>query len=95
VTIYWLFVAAFLIGISEVASDTASQSLIPVILEKKHFERANSRTNIAQTVIQNYVGGPLSGFLYATAVVLPFILNSAGFLIAAIFVFSYSGTPDH
>lgn len=87
VTIYWLFVAAFLIGISEVASDTASQSLIPVILEKKHFERANSRLNIAQTVIQNFIGGPLSGFLYATAVVLPFVLNSAGFLIAAIFVF--------
>jgi MFS family permease len=87
VTIYWLFVAAFLIGISEVASDTASQSLIPVILEKKHFERANSRLNIAETVIQNFIGGPLSGFLYATAVVLPFLLNSAGFLIAAIFVF--------
>ena len=87
VTIYWLFVAAFLIGISEVASDTASQSLIPVILEKKHFERANSRLNIAETVIQNFIGGPLSGFLYATAVVLPFVLNSAGFLIAAIFVF--------
>ena len=86
-TIYWLFVAAFLIGISEVASDTASQSLIPVILEKKHFERANSRLNIAETVIQNFIGGPLSGFLYATAVVLPFVLNSAGFLIAAIFVF--------
>lgn len=87
VTIYWLFLAAFLIGISEVASDTASQSLIPVILEKKHFERANSRLNIAETVIQNFIGGPLSGFLYATAVVLPFVLNSAGFLIAAIFVF--------
>jgi MFS family permease len=87
VTIYWLFVAAFLIGISEVASDTASQSLIPVILEKKHFERANSRLNISETVIQNFIGGPLSGFLYATAVVLPFVLNSAGFLIAAIFVF--------
>ena len=87
VTIYWLFVAAFLIGISEVASDTASQSLIPVILEKKHFERANSRLNIAETVIQIFIGGPLSGFLYATAVVLPFVLNSAGFLIAAIFVF--------
>jgi MFS family permease len=87
VTIYWLFLAAFLIGICEVASDTAAQSLIPVILEKKHFERANSRLNIAETVIQNFIGGPLSGFLYATAVVLPFILNSAGFLIAAIFVF--------
>lgn len=87
VTIYWLFLAAFLIGICEVASDTAAQSLIPVILEKKHFERANSRLNIAETVIQNFIGGPLSGFLYATAVVLPFIFNSVGFLIAAIFVF--------
>ncbi len=87
VTIYWLFLAAFLIGICEVASDTAAQSLIPVILQKKHFERANSRLNIAETVIQNFIGAPLSGFLYASAIVLPFMLNSAGFLIAAIFVF--------
>jgi MFS family permease len=87
ITIYWLFLATFLIGICEVASDTAAQSLIPVILQKKHFERANSRLNIAETVIQNFIGAPLSGFLYASAIVLPFILNSAGFLIAAIFVF--------
>jgi len=87
VTIYWLFLAAFLIGICEVATDTAAQSLIPVILEKKNFEKANSRLNIAETVIQNFVGAPLSGLLYATAIVLPFMLNSLGFLIAAIFVF--------
>lgn len=87
ITIYWLFLAAFLIGICEVASDTAAQSLIPIILEKKNFEKANSRLNIAETVIQNFVGAPLSGFLYATAIVLPFMLNSLGFLIAAIFVF--------
>jgi MFS family permease len=87
ITIYWLLLATFLIGTCEVATDTAAQSLIPVILEKKNFETANSRMNIAQTVIQNFIGAPLSGFLYATAVVLPFILNSLGFLIAAIFVF--------
>lgn len=87
VTIYWLFLAAFLIGVCEVASDTAAQSLIPVILEKKHFERANSRLNIAETVIQNFIGAPLSGFLYASAIVLPFLLNSIGFLVAAVFVF--------
>ena len=87
ITIYWLLLATFLIGICEVAADTAAQSLIPVILEKKNFERANSRLNIAETVIQNFVGAPLSGFLYATAIVLPFMLNSLGFLIAAIFVF--------
>lgn len=86
ITIYWLLLATFLIGTCEVATDTAAQSLIPVILEKKNFEKANARLNIAETVIQNFVGAPLSGFLYATAIVLPFILNSLGFLIAAIFV---------
>ena len=87
ITIYWLFLAAFLIGICEVASDTAAQSLIPVILEKKHYEHANSRISTAETVIQNFIGAPLSGFLYAIAIVLPFALNSLGFLVAAIFVF--------
>ena len=87
ITIYWLFLAAFLIGICEVASDTAAQSLIPVILEKKHYEQANSRISTAETVIQNFIGAPLSGFLYAIAIVLPFALNSLGFLIAAVFVF--------
>ena len=87
ITIYWLLLATFLIGTCEVATDTAAQSLIPVILEKKNFEKANSRMNIAETVIQNFIGAPLSGFLYATAIVLPFILNSLGFLIAAFFVF--------
>ena len=87
ITIYWLFLAAFLIGICEVASDTAAQSLIPVILEKKHYEHANSRISTAETVIQNFIGAPLSGFLYAIAIVLPFALNSLGFLVAAVFVF--------
>jgi len=87
ITIYWLLLATFVIGTCEVATDTAAQSLIPVLLDKKSFERANSRLNIAETVIQNFIGAPLSGFLYASAIVLPFILNSFGFLLAAIFVF--------
>jgi len=87
ITIYLLLLATFIVGTCEVATDTAAQSLIPVLLEKKNFERANSRLNIAETVIQNFIGAPLSGFLYASAIILPFILNSLGFLIAAIFVF--------
>lgn len=100
ITIYWLLLATFFIGTCEVASDTAAQSLIPVILDKKNYEKANSRLNIAETVIQNFIGAPLSGFLYATAIVLPFVLNSLGFLIAAIFVLMIPahlishGSPD-
>lgn len=86
ITIYWLLVAAFLIGICEVAADTAAQSLIPVILEKQNFERANSRLNISESVIQGFVGAPLSGFLYSAAIFLPFAFNSLGFAMAAVFV---------
>ena len=83
ITIYLLFLATFLIGICEVTADTTSQSLIPQILDKSQYESGNSKLQISETVIQGFVGAPLSGFLYAIAIYLPFIANSVGFLIAA------------
>lgn len=83
ITIYWLLLATFLIGICEVTADTTSQSLIPQILDKSQFEKGNSRFSMSETVIQGFVGTPLSGFLYAAAIYLPFIINSLGFLVAA------------
>ncbi len=84
ITIYWLFLAAFIIGICEVVSDTTSHSLIPQILVEEQFEKGNSRLQISETVIQNFIGAPLSGFLYAIAIYLPFMFNSLGFAIAAL-----------
>ena len=83
-TIYLLFLATFLIGICEVAADTSSQSLIPQILDNSQFERGNSRLQISETVVQGFIGTPISGFLYAAAIYLPFIANSLGFLVAAV-----------
>ena len=82
-TIYWLFIATFLIGVCEVTADTTSQSLIPQILDKAQYEKGNSRLQVSETVIQGFIGTPLSGFLYAIAIYLPFIANSLGFLVAA------------
>jgi MFS family permease len=84
ITIYLLFLATFLIGICEVAADTSSQSLIPQILDNSQFERGNSRLQISETVVQGFIGTPISGFLYAAAIYLPFIANSLGFLVAAV-----------
>jgi len=84
ITIYLLFLATFLIGICEVAADTSSQSLIPQILDNSQFERGNSRLQISETVVQGFIGTPISGFLYAVAIYIPFIANSLGFLVAAI-----------
>ena len=83
ITIYLLFVATFLIGVCEVTADTTSQSLIPQILNKSQYESGNSKLQISETVIQGFVGTPLSGILYAVAIYLPFAANSLGFLIAA------------
>jgi len=88
VTIYWLLVASFVIGVCEVAADTTSQSLIPQILEEKNFEKGNSRLQISETVIQGFVGAPISGFIYAIAIALPFFINSLGLAIASLLALS-------
>ena len=88
VTIYLLILAAFIIGTCEVASDTTAQSLIPQILDEKHFEKANSRLQISETVVQGFIGAPLSGFLYALAIYIPFFFNSVGYIVSAILALS-------
>jgi len=88
VSIYWLLAASFVIGVCEVAADTTSQSLIPQILEEKNFEKGNSRLQISETVIQGFVGAPISGFIYAIAIALPFFINSVGLAVAALLAFS-------
>jgi MFS family permease len=84
VNIYQLMISAFVIGTCEVASDTTSQSLIPQVLDKENFEKGNSRLSISEVVVQGFIGAPMSGFLYATAIALPFFFNSVGFMIAAL-----------
>lgn len=88
VSIYWLLFASFIIGMSEVAADTTAQSLIPQILEEKNFEKGNSRLQISETVIQGFVGSPLSGFIYSIAISLPFFINSLGLAVAALLALS-------
>jgi MFS family permease len=88
VTIYWLIASAFVIGVCEVATDTTAQSLIPQILDEDHYEKGNSRLQISETVIQGFIGAPLSGFLYALAMWLPFMINSIGYAVATLLALS-------
>jgi MFS family permease len=88
VTIYWLLVTAFVIGVCEVAADTTAQSLIPQILDEKNYEKGNSRLQISETVVQGFIGSPISGFIYAAAMFLPFFINSIGFAVSALLALS-------
>lgn len=88
ITIYLLIGMTFIIGISEVLVDTATQAWIPQILESSQFEKGNSRLQISETVVQGFIGTPISGFLYAVAIYLPFVVNSAGYLVSALLTIS-------
>ncbi|CAB4591811.1 unannotated protein [freshwater metagenome] len=83
-TIYWLFLIIFAVGVCEVFVDTASQTILPAVVAKEKLEVANSRMEISHTVIQNFVGAPIGSLIYAAAAVAPFIANSLGFLVASI-----------
>ncbi len=83
-TIWWLYLAALVIGTSEVFSDTATQSLMPQTLHKDHIERGNSRMSVAQTVLQSFIGSPLGGAMYAVAIWIPFAFNSAAYAVSAV-----------
>ena len=81
-SIYLLLGLIFIAGACEVSIDTTAQSMIPEMLEKDQLERGNSRLFIAETVISQFIGSPLSGFLYALAVVVPFYSAGGGYLLA-------------
>jgi MFS family permease len=82
--IFGLLVATFLIGTADVFNDTALQSLIPTILDKSKLERGNSRFQMSDTVLQQFIGVPLGAVFFVFAAALPFGLNAAGFAIAAL-----------
>lgn len=86
ITIWWLFIASFLIGIAEVVYDTTTQSMIPQIVPKAKMDRANSRIQSAEILVSEFIGAPASGVLYALAIVIPFIANAAGLFVAILLV---------
>jgi MFS family permease len=87
-TIYGLLLATFLIGTADVFNDTALQSLIPTILSKDQIERGNSRFQMSDTVLQQFIGMPLGAVFFVFSAFLPFGLDALGFALAAVMLVS-------
>jgi len=87
-TLWALMVLTFIFGISEVVYDTATQSSIPSLLKGNQLERGNSRLQIADTVMQSFVGVPLGAIAYAAINYSPFIGISVLYLVAIFLVYS-------
>lgn len=69
-------------GIIETLADSAAVAVLPQAVPPEGLDRANSQIAGTRLVIDEFVGPPLGGFLFATAAFAPSALNVAAFLLA-------------
>lgn len=62
-SIPWLYLAAFLLGIGETLMDTALTSIVPSVVSLDKLAWANARISAAQTTMNSFMGPPLAGFI--------------------------------
>ena len=91
-SIWLLYVIAFSLGTCETLFDNAAQSIMPSIVETHQLERANGRLYAGEVVTNVFVGPPIGGILFAVAASVPFWLDGASFLIAALLVATIAGS---
>src|SRR5690606_20707165 len=68
-SLWWLYLAAVGTGVAEVFYDTASQSLLPSVVDRTVLDRANGRLYAIEMGTQQFAGPPLAGLLVAAGAV--------------------------
>jgi len=79
-----LYVVALGLGIGETLFDTASQSILPSIVDKDRLAAANGRLYGVELVMNQFVGPPLGGLVIGLSVPLALAGSAAGYALAAI-----------
>jgi MFS family permease len=87
-----LYALALALGFAETLFDTASQSLMPALVESDDLSKANGRLYAAELVTNQFIGPPIGGLLAASALALAFGLTAAGYLLAAVALLTLTGT---
>ena len=78
-----LYVAAFALGIGETLYDTAAQSVLPAVVPRDLFSRANGRLYAVELTMNQFVGPPLGGILIVVSVPLALASSAARVRLAA------------
>lgn len=91
-TIWLVYLTALVIGTAETIADSAANALIPAVVGDGSLDAANSKLQACEIVGQTFLGGPVGSTAFALFAAFPFLLNSAGFAIAAAVLLGLSGT---
>lgn len=83
-TIWILYVGILIFGLGETIYDNATIAMVPTLVDKRGLEKANSRMQAADLVVQNFIATPIAGVLLAVSIIIPVLSTAAGFLVAAV-----------
>jgi MFS family permease len=81
--IYLLIASFFLLGTAETFFTNAAQAALPSVVPDSGLRSANGKLQSAELVLTQLVGPLVGGLLFAVAAALPFVVNSASFLLSA------------
>lgn len=76
VDIHVVLVAMLLIGIAEVFSDSASRTLLPMLVPREDLGLGNARLMTGSIALNQLVGPPLGAFLFAAGMAVPFVTQA-------------------
>ncbi len=87
-----LYIVFFLLSTGETLFDTAAATILPAIVPRDGLPKANAWLAGTVTVTNQFIGPPLGGFLFATALTLPFLFGASGLAAAAALIVTLRGT---
>jgi predicted MFS family arabinose efflux permease len=77
-----LYAVYAFMGIVETISDSAAVAVLPQAVPPDQLDRANSQIAGTQTLVDEFIGPPLGGFLFAMAAFAPSLVTVGAFLLA-------------
>ncbi|MGQ0841051.1 MFS transporter [Actinokineospora sp.] len=86
VTIALIYLAFFLLGVGETLADNAAGALLPAVVAPEALPRANARLMAVFYVGNQFVAPPIGAALFVVAAAVPFGVNAATFLVAALLI---------
>jgi predicted MFS family arabinose efflux permease len=92
VEIWMLWLLAFGLGTGEVFFDNSSQTLLPRIVPEGQLARANGYFFSTEVATNMFMGMPLGSVLFGFVVWLPFGIDAASFVVAALLAASLRGS---
>ncbi|RNI24329.1 MFS transporter [Flexivirga caeni] len=92
VTIGWVYAAMFAAGTAEVFSDSASRTLLPMLVSRADLGIGNARLQAGFLTANQLAGPPIGAFLFAAGHVLPFGIQAVAVALGVVLI-SRIATP--